>query len=366
MAAGTLRLDADCPYRALVGVGGIGSGMFFTLEGDHTLGRNESRPARLRDVRDYCKLHIIAHYVAGLLGADPSGEPFHVAAVGKVGDDELGRRLRAEMAAAGVDVRHVEAVEDKPTLRGVCFQYPDGSGGNITMTDSAAAALSAEDIDRAEPLLSAHGGRCIALAAPEAPLEARDRLLTVATRHGAFRAAGFTSAEIAQARSLGMFSRIDLLAVNEDEAGAIAGRDFAPDDPQPVLDACAGVLTAGRPGVRIIVTAGAQGAYGFADGRWGRCPAVEVPVASTAGAGDALLAGVLAALACGLPLLDPGPSPGSLRDRPLAGALGLGVLLAGLSVTSPHTIHPDANLHALLVFAEERGITVSDRVRDGL
>ena len=29
----------DCRYQALIGVGGIGSGVFFALDGDHTLGR---------------------------------------------------------------------------------------------------------------------------------------------------------------------------------------------------------------------------------------------------------------------------------------------------------------------------------------
>jgi len=61
-----LRLGPEAPFRRLVGVGGIGSGMFLALEGDATLGRNESRPAHLLDVRDYCKLHIVAHHVAVL------------------------------------------------------------------------------------------------------------------------------------------------------------------------------------------------------------------------------------------------------------------------------------------------------------
>ncbi len=64
----TLPLAPDAPFRRLVGVGGIGGGMFLALEGDRTLGRNESRPARLLDVRDYGKLHIVAHHVAMLLG----------------------------------------------------------------------------------------------------------------------------------------------------------------------------------------------------------------------------------------------------------------------------------------------------------
>ena len=58
-----LRLARQLRYRALIGVGGIGSGTFFALQGNETLGREESRLGRFLDRRDYCKLHIIAHYV---------------------------------------------------------------------------------------------------------------------------------------------------------------------------------------------------------------------------------------------------------------------------------------------------------------
>jgi len=73
MSPRTLEFNANSPFRQLVGVGGIGTGLFFELEGNHTLGRNESRPARFLSIRDYCKLHIISHYVAVLLGANPNG-----------------------------------------------------------------------------------------------------------------------------------------------------------------------------------------------------------------------------------------------------------------------------------------------------
>ena len=43
--------------------GGIGRGSFFLLDGRHTLGREESRGGRFLDRRDYCKLHIVSHYV---------------------------------------------------------------------------------------------------------------------------------------------------------------------------------------------------------------------------------------------------------------------------------------------------------------
>src|SRR5512143_884525 len=106
-----LRGDTGFPYRMLAGVGGIGSGMFFALDGNHTLGRNESRPGRLLDVRDYCKLHIISHYVAVLLRADPSGKPFLVLPIGRVGNDAIGLRLLDEMRDAGMDTRHVKTTD---------------------------------------------------------------------------------------------------------------------------------------------------------------------------------------------------------------------------------------------------------------
>ena len=148
-------------------MGGIGTGMFFALEGNHDLGRNESRPGRFLDVRDYCKLHIVAQYPTVLLGAREDRGPFHVVPVGKVGIDEVGLRLRAEMERSGMDVRFVDAVPGRPTLLSVCFQYPDGSGGNVTTVDSAAALVSERDVDLVERWLSP---TAIALAVPEVPL----------------------------------------------------------------------------------------------------------------------------------------------------------------------------------------------------
>lgn len=344
-SAKTIRLPADPPYRMLAGVGGIGTGMFFALEGRHALGRNESRPGRLIDMRDYCKLHIIAHYVAVLLGAKPSGGPFHVLPVGKVGDDEAGRRLTHEMQDAGMDTRFVRVARGRPTLLSVCFQYPDGSGGNITTTDAAASALSAADVRRAVPLMKRHSGKLIALAAPEVSLRVRRDFLAAATRLGALRAAAFASAEIRAASRMGIFRLCDLVSINEDEAAMLAGVSFNPARPQPLLDKCAAALTRLNPAMRIVVSAGARGAYGFENGRWRHRPAIKVKVRSTAGAGDALLSGVLTGLAAGWPLIGACPAA-----RPFADALDLGVTLASFKCTSPHTIHPGADLAALLKF----------------
>lgn len=351
-----LRLGDDAPFRRLVGVGGIGTGMFLALEGDRSLGRTESRAARLLDGRDYCKLHTVAHQVAALLGARPSGDPFHVVPAGVVGDDDAGRHLLAEMASAGIDVGHVRIVRDRSTLFSVCFQYPDGDGGNITTIDSAAAELALEDVDGLAELL---GRRTIALAQPEVPLEARRRLLELAGEHGALRAASFTTAELGEARALGLLELVDVAAMNEEEAAGVTGAQLDDADPRPFLERCASAFGAPSRSVRVIVTAGRRGAFAIDGDRCGHRPALAVDVVSTAGAGDALFAGVLAGLAAGAPLLhdDDGPATDD--------ALGLGVVVGSLNVTSPHTIHPDADLGAVSSLARAAGSALG-HVFDGI
>jgi sugar/nucleoside kinase (ribokinase family) len=347
----SLRLGEAALYDRLVGVGGIGTGLFFALEGSHDLGRNESRPGRLLDVRDYCKLHIIAHYPAVLLGARRETGAFHVLPVGRVGEDETGRRLRAEMEAAGMDVRFVEEAPGHPTLLSVCFQYPDGTGGNITTVDSAASHVTERDVDRAEGWLSP---RAIALAAPEVPLAVRRHLLRRAGEKGALRAASLTTAEVAEARATGLLSLVDVLALNEDEAAGLAGEPWPAGDPDRFLDRCVAVLRAEQPTIRVVLTAGPQGAFGFDGSSWTHVPALTVPIASTAGAGDALLGALLAGLAAGLPFAS--ASPRNLTERPLESALDLGALAAAFKVTSPHTIPPDFTVENLVAFAREHGV----------
>jgi sugar/nucleoside kinase (ribokinase family) len=337
----------DAPYRRLVGVGGIGTGLFFALEGGHDLGREESRPARLLDVRDYCKLHIVAHYPAVLLRARPSGTAFHVVPVGCVGHDEAGRRLRQEMAAAGMDTHFVRIVPDRPTLLSVCFQYPDGTGGNITTSNSAASALGAADVDAVGRLLDR---RTLVLALPEAALEERHRLLRLAGAARALRVSSLASAEIDAARERGYFADVDLLALNAHEAAALAGTPLTPDAPQAFQNDVCGAAYALAPAMRLVVTAGRHGAFAHDGSRWGHVPALPVSVASSAGAGDALLGGVLVGLVAGLPLVAPGAS-GALPGRPLASALDLGVLVSAFKLCSPHTIPPDLTPDALVKFA---------------
>jgi sugar/nucleoside kinase (ribokinase family) len=357
-----LRIDERSPYQQLVGVGGLGTGIFFALEGDHTLGRNESRAGRLLDVRDYCKLHIVTHYVAKLLKGS-RGSCFQILPVGKIGDDAAGRSVLEEMKAVGMDTRFVGLVPAHPTLFSVCFQYPDGTGGNITTSNSAAVELSPDDVDEAAESLRSGGRQTIALALPEISLKGRQRLLEVATEAKAFRAASFVSGEIASAREGGMFSNIDLVSLNESEAAEFVGEEFTPADPEGFVGRCLEVLCKSYPKLHMVITAGKSGAYAVGNGTWNYCPAPEVQVASTAGAGDCLLGGILAALAAGIPLLESRSARTTLGERPLDTALEFGVMLASYKVTSGHTIHPDACLASLIEFAHQRGVSFGPNIQ---
>jgi sugar/nucleoside kinase (ribokinase family) len=332
-------------FGGMVGTGGIGHGSFFLLEGNETLGREESRAGAFLDRRDYCKLHIVSHYLRALMG-----EAFPVFPVGKVGDDDAGGRLLAEMQDAGLDLRFVERVAGAPTLFSFCYLYPDGSGGNLTTGTSACTRVDPAAVSAAEDVMAGLGARGIALAVPEVPLAARAALLELAGRHGLFRAASFTRAEIRAARAAGAFDAVDLLAVNLEEAAAAADLDLAagsaptypadlaptypadlaptyPAGSQPELaERAAAALCRAHPGMRLSITAGAAGSWaGDAHGLV-HAPALPVKVEGTAGAGDAHLAGLLAGLSLGLSIAE---------------ALPLAALAAAASVSSRHTINPD-------------------------
>ena len=210
-----------CRYQGMLGVGGIGTGVFFALNGEHTLGREESRSGHFLDRRDYCKLHIITHYLQTLLGAG-----FVTLPIGRVGDDEAGKRLLREMDSAGMDLRYAQSVPGAQTMYSFCFIYPDGSGGNLTIDNSASDQLEPEDVARAEVDFSRFQGRGIALAAPEVPLAARRKLLELGTQYHFLRVAAFNSAEILPVLEIEMLAITDLLSLNRDEAAAVAGVEF--------------------------------------------------------------------------------------------------------------------------------------------
>ncbi|REE87362.1 sugar/nucleoside kinase (ribokinase family) [Paenibacillus taihuensis] len=338
-------------FTRVIGTGGIGSGILFQLADAHTLGRNESRLGELTGNWDYCKLHIICHYPAVLLGDGIDLYP-----IGKLGKDAEGYALLAQLEDTGMSAAYVDMVEDARTLFSVCFQYPDLSGGNITTSNSASGLVTASDIGRALAGLPPAAGGELMLAAPEVPLEARIALLAEGRARGSFNVASALASEADAFRRLGGCGLTDLLAVNREEARCIAGLDETCEDGgREIAERCYELLRAEQPDIRLIMTDGADGCYSYAAGIGVHTPALRVAAVSTAGAGDALLGGVISGLCCGLPLMKE-RADAVFGETPLSSAVELGVLLAALAVTSPHSIHLDADAGLLGQFASEHGL----------
>ena len=331
-------------YDALIGTGGIGSGASFALSGSHTLGREESRGGRFLGRRDYCKLHIIAHYVKTLLG--PS---FTVLPIGKVGQDEFGARLLAEMKAIGLGMEYVQSVPGGQTLYSLCFVYPDGSGGNMTTDDSASSQVDETCVREAEPAFAQYGPRGIALAVAEVPLAARLALLDLGTKYGFFRAASFTTEEILAMPDKDVFRGIDLLAVNLDEAVAILGEAAGGEDRERLVPYVIRELAALNADLKVSITAGGWGSWAWDGTELAHQDRIDVPVASTAGAGDAHLSGLLVGMAAGLTVHE---------------AHALASLVAAMSVTSQHTIHSQIDRVGLKTLARSAKVRLSKDTRD--
>jgi ribokinase len=334
---------SNCNYHALIGVGGIGAGRFFALNGNHTLGREESRAGRFLANRDYCKLHIIAHYVQKLLGPE-----FVSILIGKVGDDSMGHQLLREMSRTGLDIRYVHASADNPTLYSLCFVYPDGTGGNLTTDDSACIQVDPDFVAQAEPEFARFRGHGIALAAPEVPLPAREKLLQLGTAYGFLRVASFVSAEIQSVLDMNLLLLVDLLAINLDEAAAVANMQSDKTPAISIVTKAVEKLITINPGLSISITAGKQGSWGWDGKALTQGSIFPVKAVSTAGAGDAHLAGLIVGLTVGLTM---------------AQAQQLADFIAALSVTSPHTIHPDLERETLNRLAAGLSIPLSIEVK---
>jgi len=288
------------------GIGGIGTGIFFQLDDNRPISRDESRAAVLTDFKDYCKGHIIMHYVSVI---SPSVKVYML---GMVGRDEPGRGLINEMQAAGIDTRYLKVTEEAPTMFSVCYQFPDSAGGNLTASNSACGLVTPAYIDECAGEIDASS---LVLAAPEVPLDSRIRLMQIGKERDAVTVASFLSAEADDFAKAGGFALADIIAINADEARAVCSNG--------IKSAAKKIITA-NPAVKLVITEGKHGSHIFECGTYTHIPCFAVEnVVSTAGAGDAFLGGLTAAIIAG---------------KNFKAAAEYGASVARLSVMSANTI----------------------------
>lgn len=250
--------------------------------------------------------------------------------VSAVGDDEAGRALLADLRERDVDISHVAILPGAATATYVAVLESDG---RLAIGLSDMAILAALDASRIAACSAAFAGAAWVFSDCNLDSAALARLIESA--HAAGARVAIDTVSVAKAPHVaGLLARIDLLFLNRDEARALASRPA--DDPVRLAQdlhargVAAVVLTSGDAGAIV------ADAHGTA-----RVPAVPATLRDATGAGDALTAATLAALARGASLVE------AVRDGTLAAALAIeevGAVRADLSPAllehARHRIHP--------------------------
>lgn len=150
------------------------------------------------------------------------------------------------------------------------------------------------------------------------------KILELTEKHGK-KIFGLVSNMSIAAQRRDFLKRFDCFICNQQEAGILFLEDYSERTPEEMRDIlCEKVLQASIPSM--VVTMGAEGAvYADCNGEKGICPARNVIVKDTTGAGDAFCAGV---------------SIGLTYGKTMAESIEIGSMLAASVITSSENVCP--------------------------
>ncbi|WP_103061713.1 PfkB family carbohydrate kinase [Actinomyces qiguomingii] len=238
-------------------------------------------------------------YRLGGKGANQAAAAAHAGArssfVGRVGSDAAGPALCEELAGHGVDVTGL--LVDEGTT-GSAFITVSATGENTILIDAGAnGRVTARQATEAAATL---GRADVVVLQGEIPAAANAAAIAAARGAGARTILNLAPVYDIAPQDL---AAVDILVVNETEAGLVLGRP-APSGTDEALGAAARLAERGPR--RILITLGGAGAVWHdafaADGpRGAHVEAIAAgPVVDTTGAGDASVGALAAALALGL------------------------------------------------------------------
>ncbi|GAA1121243.1 sugar kinase [Streptomyces javensis] len=257
-----------------------------------------------------------------------------------LGDDPFGRRVRAAVAAANVDVSGVRSDPHRPTGLLVKEPGPAGTRVHYYRRGSAASALGPDILDDPRlgsaalvhltgvtPALSPSCRALVERALATPPAERRHAISFDVNHRPALWPDG-TAATVLR----DLADRADIVFVGLDEARHLWGADLDADGVRELLP---------RPRLLVVKDGGREATALDGDGRVVTVPVPRTEVVEPVGAGDAFAAGFLAGL---------------LRGGGLTSALRLGHITAAsaLGVTGDHGPLPDAATVERLLGLTER------------
>lgn len=224
-------------------------------------------------------------YAAAMMGGE-------VAMLGRVGDDDYGRRLVAGLEAAGVNVSKVRCIEEITT--GVASITVEASGENrIVVIPGANGAFSREELERDKDVFS---GAKVALFQLESPLETVEQGLALARENGCITILDPAPAQILER---GLLEKVDYLTPNVSELALLSKRALGDKSSEADIVAAARSLLELGVG-KVLAKLGERGAV-LVDGNGAqRIDAVSVQAVDSTAAGDCFNGAFAAALSRGV------------------------------------------------------------------
>lgn len=276
-----------------------------------------SNPGHIRTTRGGTARNVAENLA--LLGAE-------VTLISAVGDDDMGRRLGEQTAAAGVNTEHVCVLSGQYTGSYIALLEEDGTLSVALDDTRAMSAITPEYVLQRRRLF--RDASMIMFDGSLAP-ETIDTILRLAGQFDVPVAADPSSTRLAY-KLVPHLPALHLVVPNEVEAAALAGVDFAGYDADLSLDIARQLV---RLGVTIgVVTLSDFGLVYATSDENGYIPARYSEMADSTGTGDAITAAIIFGMLNGLPVTE---------------CMRLGAAAAGLTLQTNHTVVPNLSLDML-------------------
>lgn len=237
---------------------------------------------------------------AGRSGAD-------IAFIACIGEDDIGERIRQQLATDRIDIAPVEAVSGEST--GVALIFVNGEGENIIGIHAGAnAALTPERVEKHRQVIADADALLMQLESPLDSVLAAARIAHENQTHVILNPAPATEL------SDELLSLIDMITPNETEAQILTGVAVNSDE-----DAARAAAVLHDKGIgSVLITLGSRGVWLSEQGHGQRIAGFRVDAVDTIAAGDTFNGALITAL---------------LEQRPMAEAVRFAHAAAAIAVT---------------------------------
>lgn len=219
-----------------------------------------------------------------------------VAMLGRVGKDDYGRALEANLSLAGVNVEGVRSIENATT--GVAAITVEDSGENrIVVVPGANGLYSEFEFEKDKALFSSAK---LALFQLETPLSTVEAALMLARESGCI---SILDPAPARAFSTDAWGLVDFVTPNLCELALLSGFDLSEDSSEAEIASAAQSLLAWGVGT-VLAKLGSRGALLVNRSGTHRIYAVSVAAVDTTGAGDCFNGAFAAAFSRGVDLVE--------------------------------------------------------------